>query len=113
MCDYSLGGMRRRLAVEGEALTMHRFPTYSIGLASPSDLQPQIANEQAGKQNLWQQIKDFFAASDLPNVAAVCVTSRSTPHSQEYSRWSPAQVECQERRDCFISADRHGGKYLS
>ena len=59
--------------MEGEELTIHRFPTHSIGLASPLDLQPQTANEQVGKQNLWQQIKNFFAASDLRNVAAVCV----------------------------------------
>src|SRR5215469_7719910 len=35
MCDYSLVGIRNRLAVEGEELVVHRFPTGSIGLASP------------------------------------------------------------------------------
>ena len=35
MCDYSLAGMPSRLAVEGEDLIVHRFPTGSIGLASP------------------------------------------------------------------------------
>ena len=35
MCDYSLTGIPNRLAVAGEALVVHRFPTGSIGLASP------------------------------------------------------------------------------
>ena len=35
MCDYSLAGIPSRLAVEGEQLVVHRFPTGSIGLASP------------------------------------------------------------------------------
>ncbi len=35
MCDYSLTGIPNRLAVEGEELVVHRFPTGSIGLASP------------------------------------------------------------------------------
>src|SRR6266568_2622544 len=35
MCDYSLAGIPNRLAVDGEELVAHRFPTGSIGLASP------------------------------------------------------------------------------
>jgi hypothetical protein len=35
MCDYSLAGIPNRLAVEGEQLLVHRFPTGSLGLASP------------------------------------------------------------------------------
>jgi hypothetical protein len=35
MCDYSLAGIPNRLAVEGEELVVHRFPTNSMGLASP------------------------------------------------------------------------------
>jgi hypothetical protein len=38
MCDYSLHAVPNRLAVEGERLVTHRFPTSSIGLASPADL---------------------------------------------------------------------------
>ena len=34
MCDYSLAGLRTRLAVEGEELVVYRFPTGSIGLTS-------------------------------------------------------------------------------
>ena len=35
MCDYSLAGLPNRLAVEGEELMVHRFPTGAVGLASP------------------------------------------------------------------------------
>jgi hypothetical protein len=35
MCDYSLTGIPSRLAVEGEQLVVHRFPTGSLGLSSP------------------------------------------------------------------------------
>jgi len=34
MCDYSLAGMSNRLAVAGEGLLVHRFPTGSLGLVS-------------------------------------------------------------------------------
>jgi hypothetical protein len=35
MCDYSLAHYPNRLAVEGEELVVHRFPSGSRGLASP------------------------------------------------------------------------------
>jgi len=38
MCDYSLMAVPNRLAQEGEELVAHRFPTGSLGLASPADL---------------------------------------------------------------------------
>src|SRR2546426_5617233 len=40
MCDYSLTGLRNRLANEGEQLVVHRFHTGAVGLASPVDLLP-------------------------------------------------------------------------
>ncbi len=73
MCDYSLGEIRNRLAVEGEELIVHRFPTHSIGLASPADLRPK-SGPPACDQNLWQRIKNFFApAFDCHNAPAVCI----------------------------------------
>jgi hypothetical protein len=36
MCDYSLGGIPNRLAVEGEDLVVYQFPTGARGLASPA-----------------------------------------------------------------------------
>jgi hypothetical protein len=38
MCDYSLHGIKNRLANEGEQLFIHRFHTGSKGLASVTDL---------------------------------------------------------------------------
>ena len=38
MCDYSLMNVPNRLAREQEDLVAHRFPTGSLGLASPKDL---------------------------------------------------------------------------
>src|SRR5258708_25115621 len=35
MCDYSLAGIPNRLAVEGEQLVVHQFPTGALGLAAP------------------------------------------------------------------------------
>jgi hypothetical protein len=72
MCDYSLGGIDSRLAMEGEELIVHRFPTHSIGLASPSDLQSQTGGVHRN-QSLWGRIKHFFAVPDQPNVQAICV----------------------------------------
>src|SRR5437899_13064216 len=47
MCDYSLAGLPSRLAVEGEQLVVHRFPTGSLGLASPC---PSVSRWRATKQ---------------------------------------------------------------
>ena len=74
MCDYSLGGLPNRLAVVGEELTLHRFPTHSIGLASPLDLQMKIREGRQRDQSLWQRVNSLFApASDCRSVLAVCV----------------------------------------
>jgi hypothetical protein len=74
MCDYSLGGLPNRLAVEGEELTVHRFPTYSIGLASLADLQSNTAASSVPDRTTWQRIRAFLAAeSESTPVPAVCV----------------------------------------
>jgi hypothetical protein len=39
MCDYSLAAMQTRLAVEGEELNVYRFPSGSLGLTSPAELE--------------------------------------------------------------------------
>jgi hypothetical protein len=73
MCDYSLGGMRNRLAIEGEDLIVHRFPTHSIGLASRADLSFRKA-QAASCQSLWNSIVSFLSlVGDCPNVLAVCI----------------------------------------
>ena len=47
MCDYSLAEIPSRLAIEGEQLVVHRFPTGSLGLASPC---PSLSRWRAAKQ---------------------------------------------------------------
>jgi hypothetical protein len=47
MCDYSLAGLPSRLAVEGEQLVVHRFPTGTLGLASPC---PSLSRWWSAKQ---------------------------------------------------------------
>jgi hypothetical protein len=72
MCDYSLGGLPNRLAENGEELIVHRFPTHSIGLASPADLQERT--DRACRQTVWQWVRSALSgAFDAPEVPAICV----------------------------------------
>jgi hypothetical protein len=76
MCDYSLGGLPNRLAVDGEELRVHRFRTGSMGLASTADLHQFKPTETPLRQmSLWSRIKSFFAEHPhrTPNTCAVCV----------------------------------------
>jgi hypothetical protein len=62
-----------RLAREGEELVAHRFPTGSLGLASPCDLR-RIADAPApARRNFWQAVKDFFNPPKAEPVPAVCI----------------------------------------
>jgi hypothetical protein len=73
MCDYSLAGLSNRLAADGEELVVHRFPTHSIGLASPADLR-EPAGYRSPQQTVWQRITNaFHQLFDSPEVPAVCI----------------------------------------
>ncbi len=73
MCDYSLGGMRNRLAIAGEDLVVHRFSTLSIGLASCADLS-SLKARAVRRQGLWNSIISFLSlVGDCPDVLAVCI----------------------------------------
>jgi hypothetical protein len=74
MCDYSLYQNRNRLALGGETLVVYRFPSSTLGLASPADLQV-IADEKANRRGprFWLAIADFFSAPTGEKVTAVCV----------------------------------------
>ncbi len=39
MCDYSLAALRTRLAAEGEDAVIYRFPTGSLGMTTPAELE--------------------------------------------------------------------------
>ena len=75
MCDYSLGGLPNRLAVDGEELVTRRFSTGSIGLASLADVHAlEVAAQSAPKKPFWQRFREFL---ELPketcSIPAVCV----------------------------------------
>jgi hypothetical protein len=66
MCDYSLQGIRNRLAEQGETLVVHRFQTGSKGLTSPGYLEP------LEKPRTWiATLKQLFAAP--AEECAVCI----------------------------------------
>ena len=75
MCDYSLGGLPNRLAVEGEELVVHKFRTGSKGLASPGDLcRPAHTAIPIARKSWWQRVKSYFSDTAMPTgVPAVCV----------------------------------------
>ena len=60
MCDYSLMSMPNRLAVEGEELIVHKFPTGSLGFGSPI----------GRPRSFWAELKEFFKPAPIP---VVCV----------------------------------------
>ena len=75
MCDYSLMEIPNRLAVIGEELITHRFPTGSMGLASVSDvLKLQEARPPQPKRGFWEALRNWFAGPTLAEqVCAVCI----------------------------------------
>ncbi len=77
MCDYSLHAVPNRLAVEGEELVTYRFPTSSIGLASPADLEKancQMSATGAGR-SWWSVLKSWLNPPPLriDKIPAVCI----------------------------------------
>lgn len=68
MCDYSLQGIRNRLAEQGEILIVHRFQTGSKGLTSSRYLSPV----EKPKAKTWMAaLKQFFAVP--AEECAVCI----------------------------------------
>src|SRR5262245_60372232 len=66
MCDYSLHGIKNRLAEEGETLVVHRFYTGSKGLTSPKYLEPIET-----PRGFIAKLKNIFAPP--PRECAVCI----------------------------------------
>ncbi len=73
MCDYSLMAVPNRLAAEQEDLVAHRFPTGSMGLASPSDLRRIADPPQNQPRSFWAAIRNFFNPPRTEPAAAVCI----------------------------------------
>lgn len=66
MCDYSLHGIKNRLAKEGETLIVHGFYTGSKGLTSPEYLELSTS-----PKSILEWLKSTFATT--PNECAVCI----------------------------------------
>jgi hypothetical protein len=73
MCDYSLHGIKNRLAEEGEVLVVHRFYSRSMGLTSPEYLKPAEPIERP--KGLMAALKSMFSTQYLR--CAVCVPDGS------------------------------------
>jgi len=73
MCDYSLMAVPNRLAQEGEDLVAHRFPTGSLGLASPADITRAANPVPAAQKTFWLKLKEFFQPPEEAPVCAVCI----------------------------------------
>jgi len=73
MCDYSLMAVPNRLAQEGEDLVAHRFPTGSLGLASPADLKRATETPSPARKTFWCALKEFFNPPKAEPVPAVCI----------------------------------------
>jgi hypothetical protein len=68
MCDYSLHGIKNRLARKGEVLVVHRFYTGSKGLTSPEYLNFDPPKAK-GLMALFRRMIPFGE----PQVCAICI----------------------------------------
>jgi hypothetical protein len=94
MCDYSLAGLPSRLAVEGEQLVVHRFPTGTLGMASPclsrwSAKQTPTVCIPPGARLLLRDIpkdlqQQFSVRGTEPGQAEVCVSQRTSSHESSF-----------------------------
>ena len=122
MCDYSLMHFPNRLAKEGEALIVHRFPSGSKGLAGCHELE-QSQQPQDKPRSFWLAVKQFFNPVDICPVPAVCIPpgARLQLHDIGEGFQREHKVSCQEEvtfeqltampntyRDavCFSNGDR-------
>jgi hypothetical protein len=73
MCDYSLQGLRNRLAIEGERLVTRRFSTGSVGLASPWDIENQGKESSLDRSSWWSAFKRWLDGPLHNDIPAVCI----------------------------------------
>jgi hypothetical protein len=73
MCDYSLMAVPNRLAREGEELVAYRFPTGSLGLASPANVKRVAEPAKPEAKSFWTHVREFFNPPRTEPVCAVCI----------------------------------------
>ena len=86
MCDYSLHGIKNRLANEGEHLFVHKFHTGSKGLASVTDLR-NLENPALAPAGVWARFKCWvenqlrWINEDMKRaIPAVCIPQGARLH---------------------------------
>jgi hypothetical protein len=89
MCDYSLMGIPNRLAEEGEDLVAHRFPTGSVGFASPRDLWINRSAAGSTPGALVEATNLLQSAQTKPGSGGLCPTG-CPPGVARYSQAPPA-----------------------
>ena len=75
MCDYSLAGIPNRLAAVGDQLTVHRFYTGSIGLATTASVEARDSwrKDPSRLKRCLCAIDAFLARVAGADSCAVCV----------------------------------------
>ena len=115
MCDYSLGGLLNRLAVDGEELTVHRFSTHSIGLASSADLEMMKIREARQRDQSPLATDQQFIRSGvrLPLGTSGLRSSGRSLGVEEYPDGSQMQMERRRGRKRILHANQRRREYLS
>ena len=116
MCDYSLMCLPNRLAVEGEQLVAHRFPTGAVGLASPSDLR-----KAAGEPRDWTEpaqgmsvIRSWLSPQrpKMERIPAVCVPPGAQLLLREISERMQRELDIGAAEEVtFIQLSAHAYEY--
>ena len=73
MCDYSLYAIPNRLAREDEDLVAFRFPTGSMGLASPQEVARVQERTRPARKGFWANLRELLDPPSPAVVCAVCV----------------------------------------
>ena len=73
MCDYSLMAVPNRLAQQEEELVTYRFPTGSLGLASPADITRAATAAAPARKTFFGMLKEFFNPPVACPIPAVCI----------------------------------------
>ena len=87
MCDYSLHGIRNRLAEKGEILIVHRFYTGSKGLTSPEYLnadQPKPKGLMALLARKLTLVQPQLCAVCIPDGARLMISGISPKLQQAH-----------------------------
>ena len=98
MCDYSLLAIPNRLAVESEALVVHRFQTGAMGLAPAAEIAASATELHLPtmREGWWSALKCYFTPSPAKVVCAVCIP----PGARLLLRDIPERLQ----RECRVGA---------